>query len=47
MLQVDLSSITKFMKDAIAKLRLAIEFYALGTKLLGNDIQVAPVLTYT
>jgi len=41
MLQVDLSSVTKFLKDTIAKLKLAIEFYALGTKLLGNDIQYA------
>eukprot|EP00465_Bigelowiella_longifila_P012610 CAMPEP_0185279848 /NCGR_PEP_ID=MMETSP1359-20130426/64578_1 /TAXON_ID=552665 /ORGANISM="Bigelowiella longifila, Strain CCMP242" /LENGTH=201 /DNA_ID=CAMNT_0027874853 /DNA_START=8 /DNA_END=613 /DNA_ORIENTATION=+ len=38
-LQVDLSNLTKFLKDTLYKLRMALDFYALGTKLLGNDIQ--------
>eukprot|EP00466_Bigelowiella_natans_P005558 jgi/Bigna1/77132/fgenesh1_pg.46_\ len=38
-LQVDLSNLTKFLKDTLYKLRMAIDFYGLGTKLLGNDIQ--------
>mmetsp|Transcript_5860 Transcript_5860/g.8141 ORF Transcript_5860/g.8141 Transcript_5860/m.8141 type:complete len:214 (+) Transcript_5860:1-642(+) len=40
-LQVDLSSLTKFLTDTVYKLQMAIGFYGLGTKLLGNDIQYA------
>uniref|UniRef100_A0A6V3P2G2 Letm1 RBD domain-containing protein n=1 Tax=Lotharella globosa TaxID=91324 RepID=A0A6V3P2G2_9EUKA len=40
-LQVDFSSVRKAWKDTVTKLRMALSFYVLGTKLLGNDIQYA------